>query len=113
MASLHFRPLTRSEAEEVSRWVYEPPFDLYDGQPTNAEALPQQDSSGPLYYRISLRSEDPIVGFCCFSDRVTTALLVHARAAPSRQLGEGFSCILAGTRKSDVRLKMLAVAWSR
>lgn len=68
MASLHLRPLTRSEAEEISRWAYEPPFDLYDGDPTKADDLLQRDSSGPLYYGVSLRSEDQIVGFCCFSE---------------------------------------------
>ena len=49
-----------------ARWSYQPPFDVYDGDPAHADAFLAQEPAGDGYYAIATRSDDEIIGFCCF-----------------------------------------------
>jgi RimJ/RimL family protein N-acetyltransferase len=61
MSGFTFRELTRSDAEEISRWKYPQPYSLYDGT---------GDANRLLKYKYfaGLDEEGGLVGFCCFGE---------------------------------------------
>src|SRR5438105_4467021 len=60
------RPLRDSEASQVAAWAYEPPFNIYDGDPAHPEGYLALDADGFGYYAVARRTDDEVVGFCCF-----------------------------------------------
>ena len=66
MTDFVIRPMRDGEAALVAAWAYEAPFDIYDGDPANAESLTQIDGDGFGYYGIIRAADDEVVGFCCF-----------------------------------------------
>lgn len=59
------RFLDEREARDASSWVYEPPYDMYNGDPEAYEAFLAIDNKGYGYYALAAGSE-LIAGFCCF-----------------------------------------------
>ncbi len=57
-----FRPMTEADARLVSSWSYEPPYDLYDGDPEAVEPLLDPANR----YHVALDETGEIIGFCCF-----------------------------------------------
>ena len=66
MLEVTIRRFRASETTAVARWSYQPPFDVYDGDPAHADAFLAQEPAGDGYYAIATRSDDEIIGFCCF-----------------------------------------------
>ncbi|MCB1001761.1 MAG: GNAT family N-acetyltransferase [Ilumatobacteraceae bacterium] len=66
------RPFKESEARAVAEWTYEPPFDIYNGDPSRFEDYLAIDDRGYGFYALANRAEE-IIGSCCFGDeaRVT------------------------------------------
>jgi len=60
------RPFTEREATTVSGWRYEPPYDLYDGDPRSPDVYLDIDDSGFGYYVIAAAGDAEPLGFCCF-----------------------------------------------
>jgi ribosomal-protein-alanine N-acetyltransferase len=60
------RPLTRTEAEAISTWTYEPPYDVYNatGEAATVTFL-ARDPNGWGYYPV-LDAAGSLVGFGCF-----------------------------------------------
>ena len=69
---MQIRPFTDGEARAVAAWRYEPPFDIYNGDPTRHEDYLAIDDLGYGFYALT-GSENDIIGFCCFGEeaRVT------------------------------------------
>jgi ribosomal-protein-alanine N-acetyltransferase len=60
------RPLRPEEATDVAAWAYEPPHDIYNGDPEHPEDFLAIDDDGCGYYAIATADGDEVVGFCCF-----------------------------------------------
>ena len=57
---LTFAPLDAERVEEIAGWSYPPPYDIYDGEPSEAARMMRTDT------RYSAVLEDErLVGFCC------------------------------------------------
>jgi len=63
----HIVPLTREEAEQISTWVYKPPFSIYSFEPTEdtIQELLQDD------YHAVYDESNSLCGFFCFGDAAT------------------------------------------
>ncbi|MFI5045877.1 MAG: GNAT family N-acetyltransferase [Acidimicrobiia bacterium] len=59
------RPFTPEDARTVATWSYEPPFDIYDGNPASPEDYLAIDDDGYGYYAIVTTWQE-LIGFCCF-----------------------------------------------
>lgn len=66
MSEFLIRPLRPEEAAGVAAWAYEPPHDIYDGDPERPGDLLAIDDDGYGYYAIVSADDDEVVGFCCF-----------------------------------------------
>lgn len=60
------RPIADDEAESIASWAYEPPFDIYDGDPGDPSGLLAIDDDGFGYYAVVRESDGEVIGFCCF-----------------------------------------------
>lgn len=61
-----FHPMTESAAVEIAGWQYEPPYDLYNLDSSDATAdLALMVDPTNAYYAITDGSSD-LIGFCCF-----------------------------------------------
>jgi ribosomal-protein-alanine N-acetyltransferase len=69
--NLMIRPFRASEADDVAGWTYEPPFDIYNGDPGHPEEYLAIDERGFGYYAIVSAPDDELVGFCCFGPEAT------------------------------------------
>ncbi len=67
MGFVRIRPFTDGEARAVARWSYEPPFDIYNGDPTRHVDYLAIDDDGYGFYALA-DSEDDVIGFCCFGE---------------------------------------------
>ena len=65
MQTLKIRPFSESEARAVSSWSSEPPFDIYNGDPSWFEDYLAIDADGYGFYALT-NADDEVVGFCCF-----------------------------------------------
>jgi ribosomal-protein-alanine N-acetyltransferase len=65
MWSLTIRKFIPDEAKRASLWSYEPPFDIYNGDPDDADMFLSRSPEGYGYYAI-VDQVDDFVGFCCF-----------------------------------------------
>jgi RimJ/RimL family protein N-acetyltransferase len=55
-----FLPMDAERAEEIAAWRYPPPYDIYDGEPSEASLMTRIES------RYAAVLEDgQLVGFCC------------------------------------------------
>jgi len=62
-----FRPITRPDAEEISRWRYPEPYATYDGDPSSVSGL-----LDPRYnYHVVTDSGGDLVGYFCFGADAT------------------------------------------
>ena len=69
------RPITRADAEEISRWRYGEPYSMYDGDPASVPSLLK-----PRFLYHSVYDEcDELVGYFCFGE--------DARVTAGRHLG--------------------------
>ena len=69
------KPITRADAEEISRWRYPEPYSMYDGDPSSVDSLLE-----PRFLYHSVYDDDgELVGYFCFGE--------DARIAAGRQLG--------------------------
>ncbi|HUP84492.1 MAG TPA: GNAT family protein [Acidimicrobiales bacterium] len=66
MSDFVVRPLRSEEAAQVAAWVYEPPHDIYNGDPEHPEDYLAVGGGGYGYYAIATADDDEVVGFCCF-----------------------------------------------
>ena len=87
---LAMRPFTDIEAAEAALWVYEPPFDLYNSDPSNPDSFLRIDDDGFGYYALA-DAADEVVGFCCYG--------VEARVPP--QMPEDGTVDLGGGVRPD------------
>ena len=62
---VEIRPFRDREAAGVAAWKYPPPFDLYDGNPAQADDYLAVDAEGFGFYAL-VHPDDEVVGFCCF-----------------------------------------------
>jgi len=84
------RPFTDVEAANSALWVYEPPFDPYNSDPSNPELFLRIDDDGFGYYALT-DAADEVVGFCCYG--------VEARVSP--QMPEDGTIDLGGGVRPD------------
>src|ERR671920_2150163 len=69
------KPITLSDARAISRWRYEEPYSIYDGDPTSVDALLQ-----PRFAYHSVYDErGDLTGYFCFGE--------DAQVASGRRLG--------------------------
>lgn len=70
---MRIRPFTPDEALSAAAWAYDPPFDIYSGDPDDAQMFLDLSDEGLGYYAI-VRGEltglpheaEELIGFCCF-----------------------------------------------
>jgi ribosomal-protein-alanine N-acetyltransferase len=60
------RPFRDGEANEVAAWAYEPPYEIYNGNPENEQLYLAIDPDGYGYYAVVDADSDELIGFCCF-----------------------------------------------
>jgi len=65
MRHVQIRPFGESEAGDVASWSYEPPFDVYNGDPSRFEDYLAIDDAGYGFYAIA-DSDAEVIGYCCF-----------------------------------------------
>jgi len=69
------KPITPSAARAISRWRYDGPYSIYDGDPTSVDSLLE-----PRFYYHSVYDErGDLAGYFCFGE--------DARVAAGRRLG--------------------------
>jgi [ribosomal protein S18]-alanine N-acetyltransferase len=69
------KPITPRDARAISRWRYEGPYSVYDGDPTSVDSLLQPR----LRYHSVFDESGDVVGYFCFGE--------DAQVAAGRQLG--------------------------
>jgi ribosomal-protein-alanine N-acetyltransferase len=57
---LTFLPMDAERAEEIAGWRYPPPYDIYDGEPSDAASMSRIESR----YAAVLEGGE-LIGFCC------------------------------------------------
>ena len=68
-------PITRAEAQAISRWRYDGPYSVYDGNPASVASLLE-----PRYLYHSVRDDHgELVGYFCFGE--------DARVSAGKRLG--------------------------
>jgi len=60
------RPFREGEATDVAAWAYEPPFEIYNGDPENQQDYLSVDPDGFGYYAVVDTDSGGVIGFCCF-----------------------------------------------
>ena len=58
-----FRLLTKSDAEFIVSWRYQPPYDVYDLDQASVSSLLRPD-----FHYYGVRRDDEMIGFRCFGD---------------------------------------------
>ena len=69
------KPITPRDAQAISRWRYEGPYSIYNGDPTSVESLLQPH----LRYHSVYDERGDLVGYFCFGE--------DARVSAGRRLG--------------------------
>ena len=87
MSDFVIRLLQSGEAAQVASWAYEPPFDIYDGDPAHPEDYLAVDDAGYGYYAVANAHDDEVVGFCCFGGEAR--VLGQAAEAGTLDIGGG------------------------
>lgn len=73
--SFTLKPITRGDAQAISRWRYDEPYSIYDGDPTSVDSLLE-----PRFYYYSVHDErGALAGYFCFGE--------DARVSAGRRLG--------------------------
>lgn len=94
--SFTFREMDAAGAREIVRWQYEPPYDVYNGDPENIENEIQGYLDPQYQYHTVWDEAGEFVGYCCFGtdaqvpggDYSVAALDVGAGLRPDRT-GQG------------------------
>lgn len=55
-----FVPMDAEWAEEIAGWRYLPPYDIYDGEPSEADMMTRTESR-----YCAVLDDERLVGFCC------------------------------------------------
>jgi ribosomal-protein-alanine N-acetyltransferase len=63
---LHFRPLDEANARAIVRWRYEPPYDMYNQGPGDAQETVQAFLDPRYHYFCISGDQGELVAFCCF-----------------------------------------------
>jgi ribosomal-protein-alanine N-acetyltransferase len=61
-----FRPMDEAGAREILAWRYEPPYDIYDAKPDEAEPFVQSLLDLAYAYHAIMDEHGELVGYCCF-----------------------------------------------
>jgi [ribosomal protein S18]-alanine N-acetyltransferase len=89
------KPITRDDARAISRWRYDEPYSIYDGDPTSVDALLQ-----PRFYYHSVYDErGDLTGYFCFGEDAQVAAgkrLGVYEVEPALDLGLGMRPDLTG-----------------
>jgi len=68
-ASFKFKPMTEAFARAALSWRYEPPYDFYNQDPTQLDALIRNSFLNPVYHYFSVLDEkDSLIAFRCFGE---------------------------------------------
>ncbi len=97
-------PMSRSFAEAIVTWRYEPPFSFYD---LSKESIP--DLLNPnLRYAAVIDEDDKLCGFCCFGEEATVEGGHYPQAEPDVfDVGIGMRPHLTGKGLSRPFLKTI------
>jgi ribosomal-protein-alanine N-acetyltransferase len=89
------KPITRDDARAISRWRYDEPYSIYDGDPTSVDTLLQ-----PRFYYHSVYDErGDLTGYFCFGEDAQVAAgkrLGVYEVEPALDLGLGMRPDLTG-----------------
>jgi len=89
------KPITREDAHSISRWRYDGPYSIYDGDPTSVDALLRPH----FFYHSVYDERGDLAGYFCFGEdaRVRTGrrLGVYERE-PALDIGLGMRPDLTG-----------------
>ena len=66
--------ITRADAQAISRWRYDGPYSVYNGNPASVESLLE-----PRYFYHSVNDDGELVGYFCFGE--------DARVSAGKRLG--------------------------
>lgn len=66
MKAALIRPFRGGEAQEVAAWAYEPPYEIYRGNPEDPQLYLGIDSDGYGYFAVVDADSEDLIGFCCF-----------------------------------------------
>jgi ribosomal-protein-alanine N-acetyltransferase len=66
MRAASIRPFRASEAADVAAWMYEPPYEIYNGDPESQQNYLSVDADGYGYYAVVDTDSEDVIGFCCF-----------------------------------------------
>lgn len=99
--TLCIRPFTPEEARLAANWRYEPPFDIYNGDPDDAEMFLERTEEGYGYYAVVDEDKDQeFIGYCCFGPE----------ARVKGQAGEPGSLDIGGGIRPDLLSQGIATA---
>ena len=88
------KPITRGDAQAISRWRYGEPYSIYDGDPKSADSLLE-----PRFHYHSVYDEhDELAGYFCFGEdaRVPAGRRLGVYEEPALDIGLGMRPDLAG-----------------
>ena len=63
---MSIRRFREGEAVDVAAWVYQPPYEIYDGAPQLRESYLSVDPAGFGYYAVIGADNAGVIAFCCF-----------------------------------------------
>ena len=89
------KPITPSDARAISRWRYDEPYSIYDGDPTSVDALLQPY----LSYHSAYDESGDLTGYFCFGEDAQVAAgkrLGFYRVEPALDVGLGMRPDLTG-----------------
>src|SRR5688500_20224669 len=95
MLRFTLRQITPAYARAISRWRYEEPYSIYDGDPTSVDALLQPRFS----YHSVYDERGDLTGYICFGEDAQVASgkrLVVYEAEPALDVGLGMRPDLTG-----------------
>lgn len=64
--SFRFEPMNEQAARVVLSWIYPPPYQMYNEDPTRIEPLVREVLRPDFRYYTVAQGRDPIVAYCCY-----------------------------------------------
>jgi ribosomal-protein-alanine N-acetyltransferase len=61
-----FRPMDEASARQILTWRYEPPYDIYNAKPDEAETFVQALLDPANAYHAIIDERGELAGYCCF-----------------------------------------------
>nr|WP_246238175.1 GNAT family N-acetyltransferase [Alkalicoccus luteus] len=101
--------MTREDADEISSWVYEPPYERYSFEPT---AETYETLLGGSYFSVR-HADGSIIGFCCLGReaQVPEGIQNGVYRDPAVDIGLGLNPALTG-KKLGVPFTAYVVRWA-